>query len=402
MTLAGVNAALVAFLCVRLVAPGSGSGVGVVWHDQATVRHDARQRLLDAIAEETGLLPDRIVDDAVRQARQAVAHAVPKASAATAEGLEDALSEAAARYRAGALDEATRLLDGVEAAVRDDPTLPGATGISWRAHVQRAQIAGTLGDDAGVDAALRAAIALDPEARPSTRRVPPTIVGRHAELVAEALADRTAWAEIEVEAEGGGPMLVEIDGRPVTGPVPPGPHLVVVRRPGHAPVGRQVEAGARLRLPEEPPLVPDAPPTDADGADRICAATQVDALVLARERGGRLGLQVYACGEGFGAPWYADRGLDPRRGIGAALAAAPLEASAVLFAETAWPRPVVAVAPVRVDPRVDDTTRKPWFRRWWVWTIVVGVVAAGVTTGAVLGTRASDRGIDVPPIDEWQ
>jgi hypothetical protein len=398
-----MNGALAVALCVRLVVPGSESGVGVVWHDQATVRHDARQRLLDAIAEETGLPPDQILDDAVRRARQAVAHAVPRASAAVAEALEDGLGEAATRYRAGALDEAGRVLDGVQAAVRDDPTLPGATAISWRAHVLRAQIASTLGDEAGVTDALQAAIALDPEARPSTRRVPPAIVGRHAELVAQALDDRSGWAEIEVQIEGGGAAQIEIDGRPVSGPVMPGLHLVVVRRPGHAPIGREVEAGARLLLPDEPPRVPDAPPGDSAAADRLCTATHVDRLVLARERSGRLGLQVYVCGEGFGRPWYADRGLDPRAGIAHALGATPhADRSQVLFAAAPWPVPAVGVDHAALDSSSDRTAAKPWFRRWWVWAIVGGIVAAGVTTGAVLGTRSTDGGIDVPPIDQWQ
>lgn len=33
--------------------------------------------------------------------------------------------------------------------------------------------------------------------------------------------------------------------------------------------------------------------------------------------------------------------------------------------------------------------RTPLYKRWWLWTVVGGVVAAGAVTGAVLGTRAA-------------
>lgn len=379
-----------------LSAPGSE--VGVVWHDQATVADGARQRLLRAIAEEAGVLPEDIVDDAVRRARQVVAHGVPRAQAEQAESLDAALVDAATQYRTGALDAATATLDGIAAAVKTDPILPGAVGILWRAHVLRAQIAGTRGDDEGVSAALLAAIALDPEARPSTRRVPPAIVGRHAELLAEALADRAQWASIEVRVKGGAAAQVEIDGRPQLGPVMPGPHLVVVRRPGRAPIGREVEAGAELLVPDEPPEIEDTPPRNAQEAEKICEVTALGRLVLARERDGRLGLQAYVCGEGFGEPWFGNPGEAASGGLARVLTGPPEpETIARVFGDALWPAPVRAVdARSPTDGPVDRTPPpKAWYRRWWVWALVGGAVAAGVTTGAVLGTRSDSPSISV-------
>ena len=35
---------------------------------------------------------------------------------------------------------------------------------------------------------------------------------------------------------------------------------------------------------------------------------------------------------------------------------------------------------------------RPWYKQWWVWTIVGGVVVAGATTAAVLATRPANNG----------
>ena len=41
------------------------------------------------------------------------------------------------------------------------------------------------------------------------------------------------------------------------------------------------------------------------------------------------------------------------------------------------------------EPAPTTATATPLYKRWWLWTIVGGVVAAGAVTGAVLGTRAA-------------
>ena len=43
-------------------------------------------------------------------------------------------------------------------------------------------------------------------------------------------------------------------------------------------------------------------------------------------------------------------------------------------------------------PRGDGDDRPvPVYRRWWFWTLLIGVAAGGATAGAVLGTRAEPR-----------
>ncbi len=44
------------------------------------------------------------------------------------------------------------------------------------------------------------------------------------------------------------------------------------------------------------------------------------------------------------------------------------------------------------SPQAKIAAANPWYKRWWVWTIVGGVVVAGATTAAVLGTRSADNG----------
>jgi hypothetical protein len=42
------------------------------------------------------------------------------------------------------------------------------------------------------------------------------------------------------------------------------------------------------------------------------------------------------------------------------------------------------------EPTDDDTDRSPRWKEWWVWTIVGGVVAAGVATGLAFGLKNDD------------
>ena len=49
-------------------------------------------------------------------------------------------------------------------------------------------------------------------------------------------------------------------------------------------------------------------------------------------------------------------------------------------------------APVKAAPKRVET---PIYKKWWLWTIVGVVVAGGVATGVVLGTRQKDA--DIPP-----
>ena len=102
-------------------------------------------------------------------------------------------------------------------------------------------------------------------------------------------------------------FAVEIDGVPGQRPVPPGEHLVVVRRPGVPAMGGVAHTDAPWPLPDAEPVLRPGLPADREGAERICTSAELDVLVLARWRDDRLGLQRYACGEGFEPAWYEGR-----------------------------------------------------------------------------------------------
>jgi hypothetical protein len=51
----------------------------------------------------------------------------------------------------------------------------------------------------------------------------------------------------------------------------------------------------------------------------------------------------------------------------------------------------VVFSPGEPSGVVEPPERPPWYRRWWVWTIVGAVVAAGGATGLVLGLRAQQE-----------
>jgi hypothetical protein len=46
--------------------------------------------------------------------------------------------------------------------------------------------------------------------------------------------------------------------------------------------------------------------------------------------------------------------------------------------------PAVGLAAGTGAGQVDSTPPRPWYRRWWVWTIAAAVVGGGVATAVVL------------------
>lgn len=394
------------------------AAVGVVWYAEATGPSSIRQRLVDTVASagrDPQSTPRVVLDRADHRARVAIAVELPRQQADTAVQLSRALDEATRRFREGDLPAADAAVAAVLDALGDDPLLPGVAALSFSAHVLRAQIASTAGDADGAAAALRSAIALEPESELSTRRVPPAIAALHGELRSATIADRAAWQAIGITVDAAtGPIAVEIDGRPGQRRVPPGQHFVVVRRPGRQAQGFVADAGSTITVGEAPEILHAGLPTDRVAAEAICERTAVASLVLAQQKGPRLALEGYLCGQGFGSTWYSEP-YPPR-----AATAGPPEAellagvrralihrngqgqpTSTLAAQQPWPAPVPkpdrVVQRDRGDGAQPPPPRKPWFRRVWVWALIGGVVAAGVTTGAVLGTREqpSEIRIDV-------
>ncbi|MCX4244646.1 hypothetical protein [Paraliomyxa miuraensis] len=362
-----------------------GETIGVVWHDQATVAPALQQRLVDELAMRAGLPRQAVIEDASALARARVTLSLPRASLEKVAGWRSMLDEASAAYREGQLPAARSAVDGLLETVLAAPTVPGAATLAWQAHVLRAQLSWAEGDAEGFERALAAAVALDPETTPSTRQVPPPVVEAYARQQAAVLAEASRWPSLQISGGSQGPLAVEIDGVPGRRPVPPGDHLVVVRRPGHAPVGAVVSTDAPWVVPEDASVLDPGLPTDREMAERLCDFSGADWLLLARLRDDRLGVQRYACGQGFGAAWYEERdGWTP--GIDHVLATGGFEATAVLHDDEPWP----AVAP---PPRARSivlssssfVSPRDRLRRAVPWLLIGGVIAGAVTVGVVVG-----------------
>lgn len=371
-----------------LVAPEAGRDTGVIWAG-AEIGDPLRARFVEEL-ERRASAGAVVVDNADHAARAAIAFEVPRSHVDGQRGRLVLLETAESAYRGGdpraALAGTKELIVGAHA----DPTAPGVVAVMIRAHLLRAQVAWTEGDAVGVDDALRAALVLDPDARASTRRLPPDLVARHDVLRAELHAARDTWSVPEVEISGD--AMLEIDGRPGRHAVPPGEHLVIVRRPGAPPVGTWLTA--KWSPPAPNGVLEAGLPINAVAAERVCTTLDLARLVLARRRGGRLGVQEYRCGVGYGDAGYGDA-EDPAAVIaiasGLGVARDHVAAASALPVDGRWPVPklVTGVPDLRID---DSAPAKPWWRRGWVWGVIATVVAGGIVTGAVVGTRDQPSG----------
>lgn len=368
-----------------------GEAVGVVWHDQATVAPAIQQRLREELALRAGTRRT-VVGDASALARARVALELPRARVDVAVGWRSQLDEAIAAYRAGRLPDAHVAVTGVLEAVRTDPVVPGAARLAWRAHVLRAQLSWAEGDTVGLEQAIAAAVALDPEAKPSTREVPPPVVEAYLRQREAVVAQAFAWPSLPVSGPAGAVLALEIDGVPGQRPVPPGEHMVVVRRPGVPPVGAVVHTAAPWTVPDDAPVLPPGLPADREVAERICESAELDVLVLARRQGERLGLQAYACGEGFAVAWFQGRdGWGP--GLEHVLAAreGEHEAAPRLHLDAPWPavEPLRRPRPVTFAASGSASVSGDRLRRVLPWLLIGGVIASAVTVGVVVGRDPS-------------
>lgn len=371
------------------VAPDDAAGgeaIGVVWHDQATVDPRIQQRLVDALVMRMGSPGPAVVGDASMVARARVALELPLTRVDVAARWGARLDEAIAAYRAGQLPAARTAVTEVLEAVQADPVVPGAAALAWRAHVLAAQLSWAEGDVVGLEQAIAAAVALDPEAKPSTRQVPPPVVEAYLRTRDAVVAAAGSWPALEVSMPSGVPFAVEIDGVPGQRAVPPGEHLVVVRRLGVPPVGAVVHTGTPWSIPDEAPVLQPGLPPNREAAERICESAEVEWLLLARWREDRLGLQRYACGVGFGPVWYEARdgwgpGIDhvtagPHEGF---------EASPMLQLSARWP---AVPPPSRPRPVVLAGGSSPVsgrLRRAVPWLLIGGAIAGAVTVGVLFG-----------------
>lgn len=374
-----------ALALVALLAPAPADGVGVVW-SEATVDPLLGQRVLDAVEGAVGSRT-RVIDRADTAARLVIAYEVDRAMVERQRQRLDSLEAAETAHRGGDAAAARAGVDAVLVSAREDPAVPGLVALLVRAHLLRAHILWTEGDAASVDVELSIAITLDPDARASTRRMPPDLVARHEGLRAATLASRDQWVAPTVVL--GDDAAIELDGRAGSRPVPPGEHVVVIRRPGAAPVGAFVTT--EWTPPAADVLLAAGLPDDADDAQRICDALGLRQVLLVRTRRARAAVQEYRCGDGFAAAWYgAPEDLDDGVLVADAARLGPHGGTQTLSRDAMWPVPPPRVDPGTTNP-IDDQPR-PWWKRGWVWGLVAAVVVGGVVTGAVLGTRPGEDG----------
>jgi tetratricopeptide (TPR) repeat protein len=81
----------------------------------------------------------------------------------------------------------------------------------------------------------------------------------------------------------------------------------------------------------------------------------------------------------------------------AARAAAQKNAAPPAVAPVAPPPAPVVVTPVAARPSEPERSRTPTYKKWWVWTIVGGVVVAGAAVG--LGVGLSQSPATAPVVD---
>ena len=365
-----------------------------------------QQRLQAEVATELGVEEDAVLLDAQRRAQRLVAHALTEDDARDSADLAGRVQAATALFRGGELALARQQASAVLEQLRRAPHLPGAARLAWQTHVLFGRIAWTSGDTEQAENALRRAVVLDPGASLSTRRVPPDLAALYRMQREAVLADRDNWKrpELGVDLDG---AQVELDGRIGMRPLPPGEHFVVVRWLGAPAAAAMLRPNAKPELTRPATKIASGLPIRGPQAQRICDELELGQLVLARTRGGRLGMQVYRCGEGFGTVYYSDETIrDDAVWDGVAIAVggdAFKGKRSPLLDRTPWPKSSpdsIEPATGPIDGGPTDTTKKPWYKRAWIWVVVGAVVVGAVTTGAVLGTRKPNRVIEAN-IEEW-
>ncbi len=367
-----------------------------------------QQRVARAIGNAVGVPPEQVLQDAIVEARRLDSYRLPSDAAREISDLQARVDLAAAQFRAGDPQAAASQADVVLDRLRQRPGLPMASSMAWQLHVLHGRIAWTLADDERTESAWRAAIAVDPDAMLSGREVPPDVIASYEAVRTQVLAHRDVWRSPTFEGFSESGAQIEIDGIDGMRPVPPGEHFVVVHWPGAVSQSAVFDGGSIVLEVPEVTLPAGLPRTQAE-AEQICDRLELDVLVLARVREGRIGVQAYACGGDFGVPWYSESRSDGPEAL-VSLQDASWDPQSfdkkrgVLLDAAPWPEPVPEPVPTleprvarRNPPSVGDDTRpaKPWFRRAWIWVVVGGVVAGAVTTGVVLGTRDTPSSVVV-------
>jgi hypothetical protein len=198
---------------------------------------------------------------------------------------------------------------------------------------------------------------------------------RRARVEKELQEISASVAEVTVQVAGA-PAEIEVDGAaagktPMDGPLllGPGRHAIEARREGQDPDRKEIDvvSGQRLTVALSPTVRP----------------TTAKLTVSSQPPGAALSIDGHFAGR---EPWAGT--LDPG-GHEVRAELAGFEKARMEVVLTAGQERAVTVELSKVTPSTK------WYKRWWVWTLVGGVVAAGAVAGGVGGYIATHPGPDL-------
>jgi hypothetical protein len=308
--------------------------------------------------------------------------------------------------------EALRLLLQAARTAEDHADVPGAAAWIAEVHSAIAITAAQAGLPAVAESALVRAATLDPERRLRAGEAAPELVARAAEIARSVSSGPIGTFRVESVPAGARVFLddEEVGATPIDLRGPIGTHVLRVEAAGHHPFGRVLDLLEGQRDPYTVELSPLPALVAARQLTAAVAASDVPAVPGAlhdlREAGLSLeawlvvvgngeqdrALALRCSSDGCGRPDRLDGGATlPRAG--------PLLAPALLARELALARGWLT-EPVPVT--IPEPPR-PWWRRWWVWTLIgVGVIAGATTTGVLVQPEPDQRvrfDVDFDPAD---
>lgn len=235
----------------------------------------------------------------------------------------------------------------------------------------RGQVALAAEDKGGAARAFRLYARCAPQ-RPALdpAKHPPAVI-RAAEANATA-AEGTKGALAVAGLPTGGQLFV--NGAPAAESLAPGPHLLTAQAPGYQPHAEIIDVPSGVTVDLRLALRPSTP------AQRVQAA---------RRRG-----DPHAALEAAGAPAALIlQPLHDRRALVHRRLASGETSETVPISRDRLDAALALIGPELVAEAPRGEPRTAWYERWWVWTALGVVAAAGATTGVVLATR----GDDAPP-----
>ncbi|MGE0872464.1 MAG: PEGA domain-containing protein [Kofleriaceae bacterium] len=371
----------------------SSDGIGVI----AAGTYDPRSAA-SAMAEAMAGRSDRIVDDAIGEARRALAAgAVPIDTMRAFRRVREQIDEGWRAYLRVAVELAASRLAGARSEAENLLALPGGAELYADAALRLGAVLNHLGRTAEAQMVLALSIALD-DARPITlAEFSPDVI----DAVAAARAAGVASHRVRIATDPAGALL-RVDGKdvgraPVVLELGHGQHVVVARSPLHEPGTRGIQvtgdttielslvpAHDAIRLTEGAQLGVDEATAQAlvDAAVRFADLDEI-VIVADTVRRGSPALLVQRCANRPArCSAIAEIGYPDRRGLPAAARSAW---QAVLAAELRYPPTVLSERGGTLTASSGcKLCRSPWL---WTGLGAAVVVGAAITWAIVAASK---------------